>query len=169
MSNAKIQLRLPKDMKEAATRQAAMSRISLNLFVATAVAARVGAQAEAERYFAARGRADNAGPREGVADKAWNGGGRCGMMTGLEGVTGRDRRSECGADEIARKALVNGMTQLSDQDRIRRAIAQGVEDQRLGRLVDGEAVLARIEAEIDAFLCLEPGRCESHSHHGRGK
>jgi predicted HicB family RNase H-like nuclease len=56
MSNARIQLRLPKDMKEAATRQAAMSGISLNLFVATAVAARIGAQAEAERYFAARAR-----------------------------------------------------------------------------------------------------------------
>jgi len=55
MSNAKIQLRLPEDMKAAATRQAAMSGISMNLFVATAVAARVGAQAEAERYFAARG------------------------------------------------------------------------------------------------------------------
>jgi hypothetical protein len=45
--------------------------------------------------------------------------------------------------------VVNGRTQFSDQDRIRRAIARGVEDQRLRRLVDGEAVLARIEAEID--------------------
>jgi hypothetical protein len=54
MSNVKIQLRLPADMKEAAMRQAAAAGISLNLFVATAVAARVGAQAEAERYFAAR-------------------------------------------------------------------------------------------------------------------
>jgi uncharacterized protein (DUF1778 family) len=55
MKNAKIQLRLPEDMKDAATRQASLSGISLNLFVATAVAARVGAQSEAERYFAARG------------------------------------------------------------------------------------------------------------------
>ncbi|MDB5359657.1 MAG: hypothetical protein JWO51_954 [Rhodospirillales bacterium] len=55
MSNAKIQLRLPEDMKDAAVRQASVSGISLNLFVATAVAARVGAQAEAERYFSARG------------------------------------------------------------------------------------------------------------------
>jgi hypothetical protein len=54
MSTAKIQLRLPEDMKEAAARQASVSGISLNLFVATAVAARVGAQAEAERYFSAR-------------------------------------------------------------------------------------------------------------------
>ena len=36
-------------------RQAAESGISLNLFVATAVAARVGARAEVERYFTARG------------------------------------------------------------------------------------------------------------------
>ncbi len=55
MSNAKIQLRLPEEMKDAAMRQAATSGISMNLFVATAVAARVGAQAEAERYFSARG------------------------------------------------------------------------------------------------------------------
>ena len=55
MSNAKIQFRLPEDLKDAAMRQAAESGISMNLFVATAVAARVGARAEAERYFTARG------------------------------------------------------------------------------------------------------------------
>ncbi|MFT4102253.1 MAG: toxin-antitoxin system HicB family antitoxin [Burkholderiaceae bacterium] len=55
MSNTKIQVRLPEDMKEAAMRQAAASGVSMNLFVATAVAARVGAQTEAERYFTARG------------------------------------------------------------------------------------------------------------------
>jgi uncharacterized protein (DUF1778 family) len=54
MSNAKIQLRLPKDLKDAAIRQAEVSGISLNLFVATALAARVGATAEASRYFSAR-------------------------------------------------------------------------------------------------------------------
>jgi hypothetical protein len=55
MSNAKIQLRLPEDLKDAAMRQAAESGISMNLFVATAVAARVGARTEAQRYFTARG------------------------------------------------------------------------------------------------------------------
>jgi hypothetical protein len=55
MSNTKIQLRLPEDLKDAAMRQAAESGISMNLFVATAVAARVGARAEAQRYFTARG------------------------------------------------------------------------------------------------------------------
>jgi hypothetical protein len=55
MSNSKIQIRLPEDMKEAAARQASLAGISMNLFVATAVAARVGAQAEADRYFTARG------------------------------------------------------------------------------------------------------------------
>jgi len=55
MSNAKIQFRLPEDLKDAAMRQAAESGISMNLFVATAVAARVGARAEAERYFTTRG------------------------------------------------------------------------------------------------------------------
>jgi hypothetical protein len=55
MNTAKIQLRLPEDLKDAAMRQAAKSGISMNLFMATAIAARVGARAEAERYFAARG------------------------------------------------------------------------------------------------------------------
>jgi hypothetical protein len=55
MSTAKIQLRLPENLKAAAVRQAVRSDISLNLFVATAIAARIGAQAEAAWYFSARG------------------------------------------------------------------------------------------------------------------
>ena len=55
MKNAKIQLRLPEEMKQAIMRQASVSGISLNLFIATAIAARVGAQSEAARYFSARG------------------------------------------------------------------------------------------------------------------
>lgn len=54
MKSVKIQLRLPEDLRDVAVRQAAQSGVSLNLFLATAVASRVGAQAEAERYFAAR-------------------------------------------------------------------------------------------------------------------
>ena len=55
MSTSKIQLRLPEEMKEAAMQQAALSGISMNLFVATAIAARIGAQSEAARYLTARG------------------------------------------------------------------------------------------------------------------
>ncbi len=55
MSTAKIQLRLPEEMKEAAMQQAASSGVSMNLFVATAIAARIGAQSEAARYMKARG------------------------------------------------------------------------------------------------------------------
>jgi uncharacterized protein (DUF1778 family) len=55
MKSVKIQLRLPEDLRDVAARQAALSGVSLNLFLATAVASRVGAQAEAERYMAARG------------------------------------------------------------------------------------------------------------------
>jgi hypothetical protein len=55
MSTAKILLRLPQDIKDAAMRQASQSGISMNLFVATAIAARIGALSEAERYFSARG------------------------------------------------------------------------------------------------------------------
>jgi len=47
-------LRLPEDLKDKAASQAAEAGISLNQFIATAVAARVGALSEAERYFAAR-------------------------------------------------------------------------------------------------------------------
>ena len=55
MSNTKIQLRLPTELRDAAMRQAEASGVSLNLFVATAIAARVGATAETARSFAARG------------------------------------------------------------------------------------------------------------------
>jgi hypothetical protein len=48
-------LRLPEELKELAAEQAAEAGVSLNQYIATAVAARVGAQAEAARYFAARG------------------------------------------------------------------------------------------------------------------
>lgn len=47
-------LRLPDDLKDKAAVQAAKAGVSLNQFIAVAVASRVGAQAEAERYFAAR-------------------------------------------------------------------------------------------------------------------
>jgi hypothetical protein len=44
----------PDEPKERAAAQAEAAGVSLNQYIATAVAARVGAQAEAERYFAAR-------------------------------------------------------------------------------------------------------------------
>ena len=47
-------LRLPDDLKEQAAKQAEAAGVSLNQYIATALAARVGAQAEAERHFAAR-------------------------------------------------------------------------------------------------------------------
>ncbi|MFM2041878.1 MAG: hypothetical protein RLY86_454 [Pseudomonadota bacterium] len=47
-------LRLPEDLKAAAAEQAAKAGISLNQYIALAVAGRVSAQAEAERVFAVR-------------------------------------------------------------------------------------------------------------------
>ena len=47
-------LRLPKELKDQAAAQAAEAGVSLNQYISAAVAARVGAQAEAARYFAAR-------------------------------------------------------------------------------------------------------------------
>jgi len=55
MKNVKIQLPSPEELRDVAARQAAASGVSLNLFLATAVASRVGAQAEVERYMTARG------------------------------------------------------------------------------------------------------------------
>lgn len=48
-------LRIPDDLKKEASVQAEAAGVSLNQYIATALASRVGAQAEAERYFAARG------------------------------------------------------------------------------------------------------------------
>ncbi len=47
-------LRLPDDLKEVAAAQAEAAGVSLNQYIATALAARVGAQAETQRYFTAR-------------------------------------------------------------------------------------------------------------------
>ena len=47
-------LRLPDDLKEQAAAQADAAGVSLNQYIATALAARVGAQAEVERAFSAR-------------------------------------------------------------------------------------------------------------------
>jgi HicB family len=49
-------LRLPDDLKAIATEQAARLGISLNQYITTTLAVRVGAQAEAESFFAARAR-----------------------------------------------------------------------------------------------------------------
>jgi len=54
MKSGNFPLRLMDDLKTVAAEQAAASGMSLNQFIATAVAARVGAIAEAERYFAGR-------------------------------------------------------------------------------------------------------------------
>lgn len=47
-------LRLPEELKGRTAAQAEAIGVSLNQYIATALAARVGAQAEAERYFAVR-------------------------------------------------------------------------------------------------------------------
>lgn len=47
-------LRLTDELKTMAAAQAARAGVSLNQYIATLLAVHVGAQAEAERYFAAR-------------------------------------------------------------------------------------------------------------------
>ncbi|MFE0754641.1 toxin-antitoxin system HicB family antitoxin [Inquilinus sp. NPDC058860] len=63
-------LRLPDDLKDKAAAQAAEAGVSLNQFIAVAVASRVGAQAEAERYFAARAARVAPGRAKAVLEKA---------------------------------------------------------------------------------------------------
>lgn len=48
-------LRLTEELKALAAAQAARAGLSLNQYIATLLATHVGAQAETERYFAARG------------------------------------------------------------------------------------------------------------------
>jgi hypothetical protein len=47
-------LRLTDELKEIAAAQAARAGVSLNQYIATVLAAHVGARAETERYFTAR-------------------------------------------------------------------------------------------------------------------
>ena len=63
-------LRLPKDLKEWASGQAEAAGVSLNQYIATALAARVGAQAEAERALAARGARAKPGHARGSLARA---------------------------------------------------------------------------------------------------
>ncbi len=63
-------LRLPADLKEKAAAQAATAGVSLNQFIAVALASRVGAQAEAERYFAARAARTTPGRAKAILARA---------------------------------------------------------------------------------------------------
>jgi hypothetical protein len=63
-------LRLPDDLREAATAQAEAAGVSLNQYIAVAVASRVGAQAEADRYFTKRGGRATAGRAKKLLAKA---------------------------------------------------------------------------------------------------
>ena len=51
---ASFPLRMPDDLKDEAARLADATGVSLNQYIVAALASRVGAQAEAARYFAAR-------------------------------------------------------------------------------------------------------------------
>lgn len=51
---ANFPLQLPTELKDAVAQQASAAGVSMNQFIAAAIAARVGALAEAERYFAIR-------------------------------------------------------------------------------------------------------------------
>lgn len=55
MTVSTFPLRLPEDIKAAAAEQAEAMGVSLNQYIGMSLASRVGAQAEAARYFAARG------------------------------------------------------------------------------------------------------------------
>ncbi len=66
-------LRLPEDLKALAAEQAEAAGISLNQYIATALAARVGAQAEAERFLAARAKRATPGRARKILARAGRG------------------------------------------------------------------------------------------------
>lgn len=53
------------------------------------------------------------------------------------------------ASEVVREALRLMEERDLRKEEIRKQIAKGIESQRLGKLVDGEAVFDRLEAELD--------------------
>ncbi len=53
------------------------------------------------------------------------------------------------ASEVVREALRLMEERDLRKEEFRKKIAEGLESQRLGRLVDGEAVFDRLEAELD--------------------
>jgi antitoxin ParD1/3/4 len=55
------------------------------------------------------------------------------------------------ASEVVREALRLMEERDLRKEEIRKKIAEGLESQRLGRLVDGEVVFDRLEAELDAL------------------
>ena len=63
-------LRLPEDLKEKASAQAAKAGVSLNQYIAIALASRVGAESEAGRYFAARAARATPGRAKAILAKA---------------------------------------------------------------------------------------------------
>ena len=63
-------LRLPDDLKKQASAQAEQAGVSLNQYIAIVLATRVGAQAEAERYFAARASRAKSGQAKRILAKA---------------------------------------------------------------------------------------------------
>jgi hypothetical protein len=60
-------------LKEKAATQAAEAGVSLNQYIALALASRVGAQAEAERYFKARGARVVPGRAKAILSRAGTG------------------------------------------------------------------------------------------------
>jgi hypothetical protein len=63
-------LRLPEELKAMAIAQASKAGVSLNQYIATLLAARVGAQAEADRYFAIRSARAKPGAARSILERA---------------------------------------------------------------------------------------------------
>jgi hypothetical protein len=69
MKTSNFPLRLPADLKQTAAKQAENAGMSLNQYLALAVAGRVGAVAEAERYFKARAQRTKPGRAKEILQK----------------------------------------------------------------------------------------------------
>ena len=105
-------LRLTDELKAMATAQAARAGVSLNQYIATLLAAHVGAQAEAERYFAARARRakpevarEISGASRAAGGASGGGSGGCGMTAGAHCIN--DSTARC---QHSAAALPLGLT-----------------------------------------------------------
>ncbi|WP_376960729.1 toxin-antitoxin system HicB family antitoxin [Azospirillum sp. A26] len=74
---ASFPLRMPDDLKDEAARLADATGVSLNQYLVSALGSRVGAQAEAARYFAARAARTTPGRAKDILSRSGAGNAPC--------------------------------------------------------------------------------------------
>lgn len=70
MTGGELAVHLPRELKDEVIRQAASAGVSVDQFIATTLAAKVGAQVELAHYFKARGRRTSPAEALAILDRA---------------------------------------------------------------------------------------------------